>query len=321
MSRRVDPTTAESLARSLLLPLYPEDALADLAKARATDANPAKNPRMLAAQAETAEVFTKLADQALGRGPDGGGLDLDFSDASVHRLGAALTREARDRLIATPGPDGVPLLAHFILHAVAYVGECVVRNHEGVWQLRRPMWESLVRLRSRAGEGDLALLSWLVRALSDEEIGRGLLAERYRLNVEVPTAKPEDLPIIAEPGRRLPRLKQPKYDTLHKYLRAHLPELSDLGGDFPSPERFADMGFSWIDFVLLGGGRMVLMHGPTDAGIHLFWLDRAGFAKAAYYPSDAFPEHVVQVVDETRIRLVLSLLGKQVFHEMLWWGP
>jgi hypothetical protein len=314
MSARVDTSTAETLLRTLLLPLYPDDVRADLATARKTDANPAQNPRIAAALDEIADVFTKMADVVLGQS-----LSLDRTDASVHRLGAAITREARDRMLREPGPDGAPVLAHFLLHAAIYVGACVVREHGGTWQIRRPLWESMVRLVSRAGEGDLALLSWLCRSLCDEEIDRQTLGDRYRMHVEVPTTKPEDLPPIAPPDRRLPRLKKPKYDTLHKYIKAHLPELRDLGADFPSPERFVDLQFQWLDFVLVGGGRMLVMHGPTDAGVHVFWLDIGGFAKSAYYPADAFPEHKVEVNGET-LRVIVPLLGKTVFHEVLWWG-
>jgi hypothetical protein len=53
--------------------------------------------------------------------------------------------------------------------------------------------------------------------------------------------------------------------------------------------------------------------------VHVFWLDIGGFAKSAYYPADAFPEHKVEVNGET-LRVIVPLLGKTVFHEVLWWG-
>jgi hypothetical protein len=310
----IDTSTAETLFTTLMLPLYPPDVRADLAGARSTDANPANNPAIARELSEIAAV-TRMADGAFGEP-----LALDGSDASVHRLSRAITRESRSRFLAESGPDGVPLLVHVIAHAVAYLGECVVNGHDGVWKIRRPLWESLVQLKSRAGEGDLAVLSWVLRSFSDQEIDRDTLAERYRMYVEVPCAKADDLPVIAPPDRKLPRLKRPRYDTLHKYLRAHLPEMRDVGGDFPSPERFSEMAFEWLDFMLVGGGRMLLVHGPTDRGIHLFWLDAAGFSKSAYFPADAFPEHVVRDLGE-KLQIVLPLLGKQAVHEMLWWGP
>ncbi|RYE91996.1 MAG: hypothetical protein EOO75_07670 [Myxococcales bacterium] len=301
--------------RTLFWPLYPPEARADLARARATDANPAQNPALFAQVDRVAEVFARLFPAACGEDPG-----LDFSDASIHRLAPLLTVERRASWLAETGPDGAPLLAHLVLHGVAYVGACVVRNHGGQWRLRAPLWESLVHLVSRAGEGELAIFSWWLRALSDGEIGRGTLLDRYRINVEVPCARPEELPVIAAPDRRLPRLKRPRYDTLHKYLRAHLPELRDLGGDFPSPERFTEMAFEWLDFVLVGEGRMVLMHGPTDRGTHFFWLDAGGFSKALYFPADAFPEHQVRLEGD-KVQILVPLLGQTVMHEVLWWGP
>lgn len=311
-----DTATPESLFHSVFWPLYPADAQRDLALARATDANPGQNPALFEPLAEAAEVFAFLASEAFGED-----LCLDGTDASVHRLGQALTLERRARWLNERGPDGAPLLVHVVAHGVAYVGACVVRHHEGAWRLRRPLWESLVRLNSRAGEGDLALFSWWLKSLSDAEIGRGTLADRYRTHVEVPRASPEAMPVIVPSDRRLPRLKAPRYDTFHKYLRAHLPELRDVGRDFPSPERFAELAFDWLDFVPVGDGRMLLLHGPSAlGGVHLFWLDGSGFVKSAYYPADAAPEHKLRAEGD---KLVLSLhvLNRPADHEMLWWGP
>src|SRR6185503_10295856 len=214
---------------------------------------------------------------------------------------------------------GPPLLVTLATHGALYVGACVVRSHGGVWQVRRPLWESLVRLTSRAGTGDLAVFHWWLKALSDDEIDKGRLVDRYRTHVEVPTFDPGSLAPIAHADRRLPRLTRVRYDLLYKHLRAHLPELRDVGADFPSPERFEEMGFSWLDFLLVGGGRMLLLHGPTDRGVHLFWLDQGGFVKSLFYPADAFPEHKVEVIGET-IRVIVSIQGRPEAHEMLWWG-
>lgn len=307
--------TAEHLFERYFLPLYPPDARADLAKARATDANPGGNPGILAELAETAAVFAKLAPAALAEP----GLELDGSDASVHRLGRALTRERRDAWLEVPAGGGPPMIVNVVTHGALYVGACVVRAHGGEWQVRRPSWESLVRLTSRAGTGDLAVFHWWLKALSDAEIDDNRLADRYRSLVEVTTLTPEELPVIAAPDRRLPRLKKVRYDLLHKHLRAHLPELRSVGDDFPSPERLDEMAFQWLDFVLVGGGRMLVMHGPTDRGVYIFWLDIGGFAKSAYYPADAFPEHVLQVEGD-KLRVVVPILGATRVHETLWWG-
>ncbi|MCS6898366.1 MAG: hypothetical protein RMJ98_01095 [Myxococcales bacterium] len=311
----MDTRTPESLFMSLLLPLYPPEARADLARVRAVDANPGNNPSLPAQLAAIGEVFARLSREAFGED-----LILDFSDASIHRLAHRITVERRNRWLRELGPDGLPLLLTVLLHGVAYLGECVVRNHGGVWKIRNPLWESLVSVRTRVGQGELAVLSWWLRALSDGEVGRGTLAERYRMHVEEPSREPLELLVIAAPDRRLPRLKQPRYDTLYKYLKAHLPELRDLGQDFPSPERFAELAFRWLDFLLLGEGRMLLMWGPTDHGLHLYWLDARGFRKGMYLPADGFPEPKVEGEGE-KLRVMASVQGKVVVHEVLWWGP
>ncbi|HTN91381.1 MAG TPA: hypothetical protein VL242_47260 [Sorangium sp.] len=149
-----DPITAAALFERFFAPHYPPDALADLASARSTDANPAGNPSILAQIEHAAEVFARLAPGALGA-PD---LGLDFSDASVHRLGAALTRERRDAWLApvvdardardardaggargadsaptTSGAGEPPMLVTLVTHGALYVGACVVKRHGGKW--------------------------------------------------------------------------------------------------------------------------------------------------------------------------------------------
>ncbi|MBI4956072.1 MAG: hypothetical protein HY908_28890 [Myxococcales bacterium] len=314
MSSR-EPLTAPRLFERVFWPLYPPEARADLERARRTDANPAGNPRLRAPLDEAAAVFAELAPRALGV-PE---LVLDGSDASVHHLAAALTAERRDALLGREH-GGVPELAELVIHGVAYVGSCAVGAHGGTWQLRHPLWESLVRLESRAGTGDLAIFQWWLKALSDDEIGQGRLADRYRLHVEVPTATPEALPVLAPPGRPIPRLGTVRWDTLHKHLRAHLPELRQVGEDVPSARRLGELGFGWLDFLLVGGGRMLLVHGPTERGVHLYWLDRAGFTGSMFFPADALPEHRVEACGD-KLVVTLPVLGKEQRHELLWWGP
>src|SRR5215207_4256727 len=137
--------TAEALFRSHFLPLYPEDAKNDLVRARSEDANPAGNASILGHLKDAARVFVELAPKVLDV-PD---LALDYKDASIHRLSRALTRERIDRLASAENG-----LFNFVVHGSAYVGECIVKEHNGTWAVRRPLWESLVRLRSRAGEGE-----------------------------------------------------------------------------------------------------------------------------------------------------------------------
>jgi hypothetical protein len=310
-----DKLTAELLFTQHFQAHYPPDVRFDLQKARNEDANPAGNPSILAAIDEIAETFAQLAPKALDA-PD---LVLDRSDASVHKLGARITKEKRDAWVGKTSGKEPPFLVQFVTHGALYVGACVVKNHGGVWRVRRPLWESVVRLESAAGTGDLSMFSWWLKALSDAEIGENRLGDRYRTHVEVPTFDASKLPIIAPPDRRLPKLTKVRYDLLYKHLRAHLPELRSVGDDFPSPERFAELSFKSLDFVWLGGGKMLLMHGPTPEGVHLFWLDVHGFVKSAFYPADSFPAHIVET-DGDKLRVVSSIGGEMRVHEMLWWG-
>lgn len=311
----VEPLTAERLFQRVFQGLYPPNA--DLAKIRATDANPANNPAILAGLVETAQLFAKLAPEALDA-PD---LVLDLSDASVHRLAPLLTLERRAKLLESaldeqPGKRSKPpLLAHFVLHGAIYVGACVVRNHGGTWLVRSPLWESLVELQSRAGVAHIAPFAWWLRALSDDEIGRATLLDRYRTHVETPTFDPESLPVIAPADRRLPRLEKVRYDLFYKYLKAHLPELKDVGADFPSPERFEEMGFRWLEPRLVGDGRILVLFGPTRAGVTALFLSKSGFLKQHYY-ENAGPTPRLEV-DGDRLRFVLD--DTQI-HETLYWG-
>ena len=307
------PCTAESVFRDVFLPLYPEDAQSDLGRARSIDANPAKNPAIFGQIADAARIFVELAPTALGGEHTAGKLALDFSDASVHRLGAALGSAARERLRARGE------LFDFVVHGAFYVGECIVRNHGGAWSARRPLWESVVLLKSRAGEGALPVFHWWLKSLADDS--KATLGDRYRAHVEIPCAKPEELPVIAEPsGRSFPRLSKLKYDVFYKYLKAHLPEVKDVGEGFPSPERFTDYEFAHLDFALVGGGRMLLVYGPNKDGLHAFWLTKEGFAKSAFWPADSFPAPLLKVKDD-KLEVVLSRDGKPLSFELLWWGP
>jgi hypothetical protein len=315
--------SAEVLFRDLFLPLYPEDAKTDLARARTEDANPAGNPAILGHLDDAARVFVGMAPAVLGK--DDAALDLDFTDASIHRLSAAMTKDCVERL-AADGKGADNALFNVVVHGAAYVGACIVRSHGGTWSVRRPLWESVVRLRSRAGEAELPVFHWWLKACAQPgEAPHASLADRYRAHVEVPCARPEDLPIIAPPDRTLPRLSKIRYDVFYKYLKAHLPELRDVGEAFPSPERFAELRFEHLDFALLGRGRMLLVHGPTKHGLHAFWLTKEGFEKAAFWPCDAFPAPLLRVrhtdAGEERLEVILSRDGKQLVFELLWWGP
>lgn len=306
--------TAEALFREVFLPHYPEDARSDLGRARTTDANPANNPSILAHLDDAARTFAAMAPTALGV-PETD-LALDFGDASIHRLSAALTPASRDALLAAGE------LLDFVVHGAAYVGTCIVRSHGGIWAVRRPLWESLVRLRSRAGDAELPVFHWWLRSLTDG--APASLADRYRAYVEVPTARPEDLPVIAPPDRNLPKLSKVRYDAFYKYLRAHIPEMKDVGEHFPSPERFEELGFESLSFLLAGGGRMLVVSGRNKEGLHAFWLTKAGFEKSAFWPCEAFPAPMLRRKGEgkdEKIEVLLSHEGKPQVFDLLWWGP
>jgi hypothetical protein len=316
--------TAESLFREIFLPLYPEDAKSDLGRVRSIDANPANNASVLAHLGEAAAVFA--ANAALALAVPESELVLDYSDASVHRLSVALTTARRDRLLDM-GEAGTAdnALFNLVVHGASYLGACIVRSHGGTWRVRSPLWESLVHLESRAGEAELPVFHWWLKSLA----GESTLADRYRAHVEVPCAKPEELrPFITTTERSLPRLKRPRYDAFYKYLKAHLPELRDVGKDFPSPERFEELRFEHLAFLVVGGGRMVVVHGHNEHGLHAIWLGEHGFEKSAFWPCDKFPEPIVRPAapspGETaseKIEVLLSQNGELRSFELLWWGP
>ena len=340
--------TPESLFRRWFLPLYPPDTRADLAAARAADANSGRNPAILAHLDDAATRFAAQATALFGSD-----LRLDRSDASVHRLSVALTRERRDAWAASGAPGTADnALFNVVVHGAAYVGACVVAGHEGEWGVRRPLWESVVRLRSSAGEADLPIFHWWLKSLADETLpplavdgipravgaaappvaagGPGIpseprasgatLADRYRAHVEIPRMDPRGLPVLVDPSRAFPRIKHPTYDLLPKYLRAHLPELRDLGGDFPSPERFAAYELRWAEMHVVGEGRQLVLAGATPHGLHLFWLGAAGFEKAVFIEGDGSLDPVVRVRGD-RLVAMTSLRGEPQTHEVMWWGP
>ena len=123
--------TAESLFVDYFLPLYPKEAARDLALARATDANPSKNRGIFAQLTDAARVFIEASRELFGAD-----LGLDFTPASVHRLGAAITRARRDGWMSS-GAKGSSdsQLFNVVVHGAAYVGECVVRSG-GAWSAR-----------------------------------------------------------------------------------------------------------------------------------------------------------------------------------------
>jgi len=128
---------------------------------------------------------------------------------------------------------------------------------------------------------------------------------------------PVGLPILAAPGRALPRITRAvRYEILHKYIKAHVPELRNLGADFPSRERFDAYRFAWLDFALVGEGRLLVAFGRGEGGLHVFWFGKEGFQKSALFDSDPDPEPRVELVgDKLRVHVTSGV------HEVMWWGP
>ena len=295
---------------------------------RTEDVNPAENPAIYAHLEDAAKIFVVRSKSLFGED-----LDLDFTDASIHRLSAALTKERRDAWAKT-GEAGTPgnELFNVIVHGSAYTGECAKRNRKAEWSARRPLWESVVVLESRVGTAKLAVFHWWLKSLADEAFASetaATLADRYRTHVEAPTFDADSLPVFlaANAERKLPRITKPTYDVFYKYIKAHLAEIEDVGEDFPSAERFAGYDFRWLDFLILGGGRLLLIAGANDAGVHLFWLGKRGFEKGAFVPCESFPDPIVKADSEKIVIVARVSLGegadaqkKDVVHEMPWWG-
>ncbi len=309
----------EQLFRERFLPHYPAGARANLVEARSVDANPGANPEFSQRMAAFAETFVHGVAAI-----DPQGAPLTFDDASVHRLSALLGPTLRDELVSRGE------LVPFVVHGVAWLGELIVRVNGGAWRFRNPLWESFVHLTSAAGEAELALFSWFLKALTPPEdgVGASTLADRYRRFVERPTLDVAAMPVVVKGERKLPRLAKVRYDLLHKYLRAHLPELSDLGEHFPSPERFEAYNFRFIDAAVVGDGRMVVLSGLAEGGFGAFWLGAAGFEGALFVPCDTFPEPRAEVIGDAsvslltqRIRLHFAQNKQPLFEELLWWGP
>ena len=165
-------------------------------------------------------------------------------------------------------------------------------------------------------------MQWVLKSLADPEEGapRTTLADRYRTHVEVPSFEPESLvPFVSPSDRKIPRLAKVRYASLHQHLRAHVPELRDLGADFPTAERFEALRLAWLDVLVVGGGRQLVFFGPGEGGAHLFWVGREGFEKSAHFPADSFPAPLLTVQDQT-LRVLVNIEGQTAVHEMLWWG-
>jgi hypothetical protein len=299
---------ADLLFKTHFLPLYPANVSLDVL--RSEDANPGKNPSFGAQLQDAAERFRALS---------GLDVELDYSPESVRKLGVLLTQERRDGWMRKPAAEGLSEIVPVVIHGAAYVGECIVRNFGGKWLFRQPLWESLVLIKTSLGDAQLPVFHWWLRSLSDSELGRFSLGDRFRTYVEEPLFKGDALPVLRVAPRDFPKATKTNYDTFYKYLKAHAPEIRDVGHDFPSPERFTDLKFKWFQMMWLGEGRMLLVFGQNQDGLHMFWLDGKGFRKSAFVPCDVFPEARVRSRDAL-LEIIVSSAEKLATHEMAWWG-
>lgn len=309
--------TAERLYERYFWPHYPADVRADPARFRDLDANPSKNPHLAATLAEAAQVFVDNAPALLGA-------PVTLDDDGVATLARALTRERRDAWLSPPdalSPEGVFFNA--VVHASAFLGEVIARAHGGAWELRRPMWESVVRRRRR---GAVAPFHWMLRSLADDAIDDAPLAYRWRVHVVMASATPDALPVVTE-AKRLPSLKAPTYDLLVKYLHQHVGALRDVGEGFPSAAEFTAKRYATLGFEALHGGRVLALHGqapPQEEGgvstVEVMWLTAAGYDHADVFPADAGVPYFARAVSDEVVEVTVAWKGRPVTHRVAFHG-
>jgi hypothetical protein len=303
--------SADALFRHYFWPHYPADVRADLAHARRTDANPARNPNVLAPWVEAAELFVSNAPRLLGE-------TLTFDGDGIGRLSRALDRTRRDAWLASSDPsDPGNVFFHAVVHASAFVGEVVVRAFGGTWSMRRPMWESLVTRvvpGARHDRGSVPPFHWLLKHLSDDEIDRGSLAYRFHVHIELATAPLDALPTLAD-VRALPTLRAPTYDLLVKYLHKHLPALRDLGEGFLSPPEFTERAYEAISFSLLHDGRVLAVHGQASSRVEIHWLTASGFDHTDTIPCDPSPPYFARTAGDA-LEVTVAWNGRPHTHRI-----
>lgn len=308
----MQPLTASDLLARWFWAHYPADVRAAPFLHRDVDANPGNNPGLPAALAEAAELFAANAAGLLGEA-------LPFTDEGVAALARGLTRERRDAWMAASDP--APPDSHFVqvvVHAAAYLGEVMVRAHGGRWEIRRPLWESVIHRRRG---GTVSPFHWLLKSLADDAVDEVALAARWRIHVVMHDLDLDGAPVIA-PAKRLPTLKRPTYDLLVKYLRQHLPELRDVGEGFPSPAEFTAKAYEGLSFERLHGGRVVALHGLVPAEgdrppvVEVSWLTARGFDHADTIPCDAGGAYFGRAVSDELIEVTVAWQGKPHTHRL-----
>jgi len=308
--------SSDELFHRFFWPHYPPDVRAQPDKFRDHDANPAGNQALVDQCRDAAEKFVRNAPVLLG-------CELGWTAEDVSRLSHEIDRAKRDAWIAaSEASDPGNVLFNAVVHAALYVGEVATRAHGGRWTLRRPLWESVVALTSeiRAARA-FAPFHWLLKHLSDDEIDRGTLADRFQIHVAFPSTDPSALPVLTT-RTSLPSLRAPTYDTWVKFLQTHVPSLRDLGVGFPSPSEFTHRAFARLDVHSLHGGRVLALHGMSPATserpawVEVSWLTAHGFHHADAFPCDPTPPYFARVLGDEALEVTFAWEGRPRTHRL-----
>ncbi len=308
----MEALTATALLSRWFWPHYPADVRAAPFLHRDVDANPGNNPALVAPLAEAAEMFAANAAGLFGEA-------LPLTDAGVATLARSLTRERRDAWLAQSDPASPDnLFVQVVVHMAMYLGEVMVRAHGGRWELRRPLWESVVHRRRG---GTVSPFHWLLKTLADDSVDDLTLAVRWRVHVLMPDLDLDGSAVIA-PAKKLPSIKRPNYDLLVKYLHQHLPELRDVGEGFPSPAEFSERGYESLSFERLHGGRVVALHGLIPAKgdgpsvVEVSWMTARGFDHADTIPCDPGVAYFGRAVSDELVEITVAWQEKPHTHRL-----
>ena len=143
-----------------------------------------------------------------------------------------------------------------------------------------------------------------------------------------PPSTPGTCRVIAPPDRKIsPGSSRSATTSLSTSTSAPTcPELRDVGADFPSPERFDEIGFKHLDLVLVGGGPDAPPPRPGRRGLpplRCGWTASGRFVKPALLPRRRLPGAASCRSRATSSRCAPpsgSAEARGDVHEMLWWG-
>jgi len=168
---------ATSLFEAYFRSLYPPDQR-DESRAITAPVRPTRTPAqpaLLAELDEVAALFARLAPEAFGRGD----LALDFSDASVHRLGAfRRSHRARPRSSHGAPPGDCAPIVQVVVHARS-TSAGASSNDMRTWACAGRL-ESVVAAPIARGGGGPHAVPLVVEVVADDEIDKAGLVARYR---------------------------------------------------------------------------------------------------------------------------------------------